>query len=77
MTDAKDDMGRDENQGSSAPEAPDPKLLELLVCPLTKTSLIYDARRSELISKAANLAFPIRSGIPLMTIEAARHIEDD
>lgn len=74
---AKDDTGGTENEGRSAPEAPDPKLLELLVCPLTKTSLIYDAQRCELISKAANLAFPIRSGIPLMTIEAARRIDDD
>jgi len=77
MTDPKGDFADNENQGRSAPEAPDPKLLELLVCPLTKTPLIYDARQSELISKAANLAFPIRSGIPLMTIEAARRIEDD
>jgi len=61
----------------AGPEAPDPKLLELLVCPLTKTQLIYDPKRSELISKAANLAFPIKSGIPLMTVEAARHLDDD
>lgn len=77
MTDPKDDFARNESQGKPAAEAPDPKLLELLVCPLTKTPLIYDAQRSELISKAAGLAFPIRSGIPLMTIEAARQIEDD
>ncbi len=77
MTDPKSDSASNENQGRSAQEAPDPKLLELLVCPLTKTPLIYDAQRSELISKAANLAFPIRSGIPLMTIEAARRIDGD
>ncbi|HEY8127562.1 MAG TPA: Trm112 family protein, partial [Hyphomicrobium sp.] len=50
----------------------DPKLLELLVCPLTKTRLVYDAKARELISKAAGLAFPIRSGVPLMIEEAAR-----
>lgn len=77
MTDPKGDFAPNENQGRSAQEMPDPKLLELLVCPLTKAPLIYDAQRSELISKAAKLAFPIRSGIPLMTIEAARQIEDD
>ena len=55
----------------------DPKLLELLVCPLTKTSLDYDAEHQELISRAARLAFPIRDGVPLMTVEAARHLDDD
>ena len=55
----------------------DPKLLELLVCPLTKTSLDYDAEHQELISRAARLAFPIRDGVPLMTAEAARHLDDE
>jgi hypothetical protein len=50
----------------------DPKLLELLVCPLTKTSLDYDAERQELISRQAKLAFPIRDGIPIMLPEEAR-----
>lgn len=77
MTDPKGDFAPNDKQSRPAQETPDPKLLELLVCPLTKTPLVYDAQRSELISKAANLAFPIRSGIPLMTIEAARRIEDD
>lgn len=54
----------------------DPKLLELLVCPLTKTRLIYDANARELLSKAAGLAFPIRSGVPLMIEEAARKLTD-
>jgi uncharacterized protein YbaR (Trm112 family) len=52
----------------------DPRLLELLVCPLTKTRLQYDAARQELISKAAGLAYPIRDGIPLMLAEEAREI---
>ena len=55
----------------------DPRLLELLVCPLTKTSLDYDAANQELISRAARLAFPIRDGVPLMTVEAARHLDDE
>jgi len=54
----------------------DPKLLEILVCPLTKTTLIYDAAAQELISRAAGLAFPIRDGVARMTIEDARQIDD-
>jgi uncharacterized protein YbaR (Trm112 family) len=50
----------------------DPKLLEILVCPLTKTSLDYDVERQELISRQARLAFPIRDGIPIMLPEEAR-----
>jgi uncharacterized protein YbaR (Trm112 family) len=55
----------------------DPKLLELLVCPLTKTRLIYDAAARELISTAAGLAYPIRNGVPLMIEDAARKLTDD
>jgi uncharacterized protein YbaR (Trm112 family) len=54
----------------------DPKLLEILVCPLTKGPLIYDADAQELISRSANLAFPIRDGIPIMLIDEARDIDD-
>ncbi len=54
----------------------DPKLLEILVCPLTKTTLEYDAERQELISRATKLAYPIRDGIPIMLPEEAREIED-
>jgi uncharacterized protein len=57
----------------SAP-ACDPKLLELLVCPVTKTRLIYDADKQELVSRAAGLAFPIRDGIPIMLAEEAREV---
>ena len=53
-----------------------PKLLEILVCPLTKTTLEYDAARQELISRAAKLAYPIRDGIPIMLPEEARPLED-
>jgi len=54
----------------------DPKLLEILVCPLTKTSLAYDAERQELISRAAGLAYPIRDGIPIMLPEEARKLDE-
>lgn len=54
-----------------------PKLLEILVCPLTKETLIYDAKAQELISENAKLAYPIRDGIPIMLIDEAREILDD
>ena len=53
----------------------DPKLLEILVCPLTKSTLEYDAEKQELISRAAKLAYPIRDGIPIMLPEEARKID--
>lgn len=53
-----------------------PRLLELLVCPITKTSLAYDAERQELVSRAARLAFPIRDGVPLLVLEAARSLDE-
>jgi len=65
-----------EPQDKEGPARIDPKLLEILVCPLTKTTLQYDAAAQELISRAAGLAFPIRNGIPLMTVECARRLDD-
>ncbi|MEP0320962.1 Trm112 family protein [Bauldia litoralis] len=53
----------------------DPKLLEMLVCPLTKTTLEYDAAAQELISRAAKLAYPIRDGIPIMLPDEARQLD--
>jgi uncharacterized protein YbaR (Trm112 family) len=53
----------------------DSRLLEIIVCPLSKTVLEYDASRQELRSRAAGLAFPIRDGIPIMLPEEARKIE--
>jgi uncharacterized protein len=53
----------------------DPKLLEILVCPVTKAPLEYDAENQELISRAAKLAYPIRDGIPIMLPEEARRLE--
>ena len=54
----------------------DPRLLELLVCPVTRAELIYDAERQELISRSAKLAYPIRDGVPIMLPEEARKLED-
>ena len=54
----------------------DPKLLEILVCPVTKSDLEYDKVKNELISKQAGLAYPIRDGIPIMLEEEARKISD-
>jgi uncharacterized protein YbaR (Trm112 family) len=70
-------MQGEESSQMDAEFGPDPRLLELLVCPLTKTSLDYDARRKELISRVARLAFPIQDGVPMMTVEAARKLDDD
>jgi uncharacterized protein len=53
----------------------DPKLLEILVCPLTKGPLEYDAAKQELISRKAKLAYPIRDGIPIMLSEEARRLD--
>jgi hypothetical protein len=55
---------------------PDPKLLEILVCPATKAPLIYDRERCELVSKAAGLAYPIRNGVPIMLVSEARELTD-
>jgi uncharacterized protein YbaR (Trm112 family) len=52
----------------------DPKLLEMLVCPVTKGPLVYDRERQELVSKSARLAYPIRDGIPVMLEEEARKL---
>ncbi len=54
----------------------DPRLLEVLVCPLTKGLLVYDADKQELLSRKAALAYPIRNGVPLMTADAARPLTD-
>lgn len=54
----------------------DPKLLDLLVCPLTKGTLSLDRERNELVSEGARLAYPIRDGIPIMLVSEARKLED-
>ena len=53
----------------------DRKLLELLVCPVTKTALEYDAEKQELISNRAKLAYPIKDGVPIMVVEYARILD--
>ncbi len=67
MPDTKPDTGRQV----------DPKLLEILVCPLTKATLEYNAVAGELISRTARLAYPIRDGIPIMLPDEARQLRDD
>jgi len=55
----------------------DPLLLQLLVCPVTKGPLEYDREAGELVSRSAELAFPIRDGIPIMLVEEARELDED
>ena len=55
----------------------DPKLLEILVCPLTKGPLRYDAQAQELISEQAGLAYPVRDGIPIMLVDEARRLDEN
>lgn len=62
-------------EAAPEPARIDPRLLEILVCPLTKTTLEYDRARQELISRSARLAYPIRDGIPIMLPEEARKID--
>jgi uncharacterized protein YbaR (Trm112 family) len=72
MSESEKDYSLPDAQGGEV----DPKLLEILVCPVTKKPLDYDRAANELISRTARLAFPIRHGIPLMLVEEARQIED-
>lgn len=62
------------NNESTTPR-PDPRLLEILVCPVTRGPLRYDSEHAELISDKAGLAFPIRNGIPVMLVDEARPLE--
>lgn len=75
MADSDGINGAEPDAGPERRERIDRRLLELLVCPLTKTTLVYDDKAQELISRAAGLAYPIHDGVPLMTVEAARHID--
>jgi uncharacterized protein YbaR (Trm112 family) len=74
MTDERD-SGVEKFESAAEPTRIDPRLLEILVCPLTKTTLEYDSARQELISRSARLAYPIRDGIPIMLPEEARQID--
>jgi uncharacterized protein len=64
-------------QGRGPEGRTDPRVLQWLVCPLTKTTLVYNEARQELISRAARLAYPIREGIPVMLPDEARQLDDD
>ena len=70
--------GADKRTPANAPGAPrvDARLLEILVCPVTRAELTYDPVRQELVSRAARLAYPIRDGVPIMLPEEARKLED-
>jgi uncharacterized protein YbaR (Trm112 family) len=70
-------MAEGEKPAEPAAARVDKRLLEILVCPLTKTSLLYDEARQELISRAARLAYPIRGGIPIMLADEARPLDDE
>jgi uncharacterized protein YbaR (Trm112 family) len=63
-------------ESTARPSGVDPKLQEILVCPLTKGPLRYDAEAGELISDQAGLAYPIRDGIPIMLVDEARRLDD-
>ncbi|HSM41994.1 MAG TPA: Trm112 family protein [Afifellaceae bacterium] len=71
-----DDTDNSQESHGPATRKVDRKLLEILVCPLTKTTLEYDAEAQELISPAARLAFPIRDGIPIMLEDEARRLDE-
>lgn len=62
--------------GERTPAELDPRLLEILVCPLTKKPLRWDPQRRELVSEAAGLAYPVRDGIPIMLVEEARRLDE-
>ena len=71
------------SEPTAVPDAPtievdvDPRLLEILVCPVTRGPLVYDRARGELISKGAKLAYPIRDGVPIMLPDEARELDAD
>ena len=66
----------DDDLGAPPPLDVDPRLLEVLVCPVTRTALTYDRARQEVVSHAARLAYPIRDGVPIMLPEEARTLDD-
>jgi len=69
-------MAEDEKRQDAVPgEEMDPKLLELLVCPLTKSPLTFDREKNELVSAAAKLAYPVRGGVPIMLPSEARRLD--
>lgn len=73
----QDERPSGQDDGGRTWPAFDVRLLEILVCPITKTSLDYDVERDELISRSARLAFPIRDCVPLMSVESARSLDEE
>ena len=65
------------SDGNSSSSQIDPRLLEILVCPVTHSNLTYDRKKQELVSKGARLAYPIRDGVPLMLPEEARELGEN
>jgi uncharacterized protein YbaR (Trm112 family) len=63
--------------GSAEVRRPDRRMLTMLVCPSTRTELVYDPARHELVSRAARVAYPIRDGVPVMTPDEARDLDDE
>lgn len=76
MTTSSEASGEGGASRPSAAPAVDRRILDFLVCPVTRGPLVYDAERGELISRGANLAFPIHNGIPIMLIDEARRLDD-
>jgi hypothetical protein len=64
-------------QEETPPRRTDPRVLEILVCPRTKTALLYDEARRELVSRALGVAYPIRDGVPRMSEEEARELSEE
>jgi uncharacterized protein YbaR (Trm112 family) len=75
MTDAPEKPGASRADRPAA--EPDPRLLEILVCPVCRGPLEYNRERQELVSRSARLAYPIRDGIPIMLADEARELSDD
>ena len=69
--------GTDATLNRQKPADVDPRLLDVLVCPLTRSALQYDRARQELISQQARKAFPVRNGVPIMLVEEARDLGED
>ncbi|MAN75059.1 MAG: hypothetical protein CME85_15400 [Henriciella sp.] len=70
-------MSEDTNHTEPATRQTDPRLLERLICPVTRTPLTYDRARQELVSRRAQLAYPIRDGLPIMLESEARPLDDE
>ena len=77
MSDETEDRRQPQPEPKRARRAVDPRLLEMLACPLTKMPLSWNAASGELVSRAARLAFPVRDGVPIMLPSEARRLEED